>query len=88
MTTDIREKAERLLDQVSGAMFHDGASPETVADLISQALLEAHKAGREEMREEAAKRADFQAAWAKPYYSGEGASEMCRRIASAIRSLP
>lgn len=73
MTPDIREKAERLLDQVSDAMFHDGASPEKVADLLAQALLEAHKAGREEMRREAAK------ACPEPYHICEPRSGWRRR---------
>lgn len=59
MTPDIREKAERL---AGAAPLHIRIQSEGVsfdadpyADLLSQALLEAHKAGRAEMKEEAAK---------------------------------
>lgn len=52
MTPDIREKAERL---AGAAPLHIRIQPEGVsfdadpyADIISQALLEAYKAGREE----------------------------------------
>ena len=55
MTPDIREKAERL---AGAAPLHIRIQPEGVsfdadpyADIISQALLEAHKAGRAEERE-------------------------------------
>lgn len=45
---DIRERAERLLDEVLANERHI-LSPFSSADLISQALLEAHEAGRAEM---------------------------------------
>ena len=54
MTPDIREKAERLTAAHRNYANDRGG----FADLISQALLEAHNAGRAEMREEAAKLAD------------------------------
>ena len=63
MSYDARDKAEKVLSAIrsDGMGWGDEGSylngPVT-ADLISQALLEAHKAGREEMREEAAKVAD------------------------------
>ena len=44
MTPDIREKAERL----AAAHRNYANDRDGFADLISQALLEAHKAGREE----------------------------------------
>ncbi|MEN6303960.1 MAG: hypothetical protein ABFD96_14615 [Armatimonadia bacterium] len=59
MTPDIRDKAEDMVrgfllfnkqDYLLGTDWH-----RDLAENISQALLEAHKAGREEMREEAAK---------------------------------
>lgn len=59
MTPDIREKAERLArkfllghnqEYLLGTDWHND-----LTSAISQALLEAHKAGREEMREQAAK---------------------------------
>lgn len=50
MTIGIQEKAAAVLKQVEGEVFRPDA-----IDAISQALIEAHKAGREEMREEAAK---------------------------------
>lgn len=61
MTPDIREKAERLAEAIEAGDFivvgGETAWLNTVAvtNILSQALLEAHNAGREEMREEAAK---------------------------------
>ena len=52
---DIRERAERLAAELHGKWMTVAFPVEGFADLISQALLEAHKAGRAEMREEAAK---------------------------------
>lgn len=56
MTPDIRERAERLAGALSaaGCALPDRVRP-TAEALLSQALLEAHNAGRAEMREEAAK---------------------------------
>lgn len=50
MTTDIQERAERLADPL-GSM--PPADRERYVTRISQALFEAHKAGRAEMKEEA-----------------------------------
>lgn len=59
MTTDTREKAERLAKEFIAAngpsYLEDQPWSQELASAISQALLEAHKAGKEEMREEAAK---------------------------------
>lgn len=86
MTPDIREKAERLAKAIErAALFTRGSEawldPAKSADLLSQALLEAHKAGREEMREEAAHAAYVACAKTRHVTLGDEA-------ASAIRSLP
>lgn len=96
---DIREKAERLAAEMvdflnaNAVVFFSTEDGDQIAKTlaipyISQALLEAHKAGREEMREEAAKNLLAQA----EHYRKEGAwgdfAPICDHAASAIRSLP
>lgn len=57
MTPDIQERAERLADHIN-SKYRMQAYPEIVrliADDITQALLDAHEAGRAEMKEEAAR---------------------------------
>ena len=87
MTTDIRERAERLQRE----MLHN-ATGLTERDLLSQALLEAHNAGRDEMREEAAKVADVCLfdIHDSPHDFGAldlGGIRASEKIATAIRSI-
>lgn len=72
MTPDIREKAERLNLAASNA-----ETRVELLDILSQALIEAHKAGREEMR------AECDAACG-PYAHRDTGHD----IRAAIRSLP
>jgi len=48
MTPDIREKAERLASDIGNFVLKNGVPPLSLERLLSQALLEAHKAGRAE----------------------------------------
>ena len=95
---DIRERAERLLDDVLSNERHL-LSPFSSADLISQALASEREAGRAEERERAATVADKKARDLKfndlsarqhgRRLEAEGyayASQRCEEIAAAIRN--
>lgn len=84
MTPDIREKAERLAMEFIAAngpsYLEDQPWCQELASAISKALLEAHKAGREEAAqwlEDEAELSEGQATWST-----------LRDLATAIRSLP
>lgn len=86
MTHDIQERAERLMHTIADAMMLEGLPPEEVAALISQALLEAHAAGRAEMKEEAAKAAEgFERN--RDWVPGSLYDTLRREVAAAIRNI-
>ena len=95
MTPDIRERAERLADDLVDCMDGDFTFNHTgAADLLSQALLEAHNAGRAEMREKAAGACKKQAEvfGSSEYATGQPLSSFAERFAcgqceTAIRSI-
>lgn len=91
MTPDIRERAERLHDSLS---FHYTTTKADRVDILSQALLEAHNAGREEMREEAAKTVETHSdqvlvVWERPGGPPGNQLRAATRqdLATAIRSI-
>lgn len=83
---DIRERAERLRSEINElelALYGAGRASDAAAvitDFISQALLEAHEAGRAEGVEQAAR---------EGYVAGAktGIATLGREVATAIRSI-